>query len=116
MRRSLRHNVTERQWESVNIEQLQKQLYKHLKLRPFAHQRRAVGDFIEIDWLWQLHAINKKDGEIDLRSGAYCLKLKSDHIRNYMSNINNDFDGFLNLRVLVIIEGNNITIEPLSSE
>jgi hypothetical protein len=104
----------ERKSRAVNVEQLQHQHYKKLKLLPPAQERRAINEWFEVDWPWRLEYINKKGRQIDLRSGGYSLILNSDHIKEYMSNNNpSDFDGFLKLRVAVFIDGNTITIRPL---
>jgi hypothetical protein len=98
----------------VNVEQLQKQYLKKLKIIPPAREHRGNSQWVEVDWLWRLEHINKKDRQIELQGNSYSLRLNSDHIKEYMSNNNPaDFDGFLQLRVAVFIDGNNVIIKPL---
>jgi len=66
-----------------------------------------------VDWVWHIMRIDKKEGRVELHSHHYCLTLMSDHIREFMRSSDREFEGFLILKVAVLIHGDKITIEPL---
>jgi hypothetical protein len=100
----------------MNVEQLEKQLNKMVRLRPPAQSKRSVGDWIPVDWDWRVSAINKAKGRVEFQGHNYCLTLMSDHIKEFMHDSHSESEGFLILKVQVFITGDNISLEPLSRQ
>lgn len=96
----------------MNFEQTKKLLLKNLKLRKPARRLMLPGGWQEVDWLWRLMRRNESDRSIELHANSYSLKLNTDHVKEFLSNNKEDFDGFLILKVIVLINTDTISLEP----
>lgn len=94
----------------MNVQQLKKQLGTALKLRPLPLRKDVSGEdrgSLDDDWILERIKDKPKAVVLDNTATGHFVELQGDNIREFRS------PHYLVLRCLLVIQGREITIEPL---
>jgi len=88
--------------------------HKRIKPRPVARRFDEHGRELErCDDIWIIQGISPDSVILRNTRTDHVLPLGSDHIREYLSDKSGQSDGFLRLKSEIIIQGREISVEPL---
>jgi hypothetical protein len=98
----------------MNWKQLSKMQHKRIKPRPMARRFQQDGKELErLDDIWLIQGISRDSLTLRNTRTEHLVPIGSDHIREFLTDKSGQSDGFLRLKSEIIIQGREVSLEPL---